>query len=101
MRARRRRRISSSLFPENMGPQTTSIQPMWPVTSSIEADRIALARAPDGRHRLIAGGRLQGVIHNQVFDGDFAGLEFQSEQLNSSEDGGESRFVCGRIPGSR
>src|SRR5580658_8203871 len=35
MRARRRRRISSSLLPENIGPQTISIHPMWPVTSSM------------------------------------------------------------------
>src|SRR5216684_5795440 len=32
--ARRRRRISSSLFPENIGPTTTSIQPMLPLTMS-------------------------------------------------------------------
>src|ERR1041384_5735732 len=33
--ARRRRRISSSLLPENIGPQITSIQPTLPVTMSI------------------------------------------------------------------
>src|SRR5271168_197563 len=32
--ARRRRRISSSLLPENIGPTTTSIQPMLPLTMS-------------------------------------------------------------------
>src|ERR1700682_439049 len=32
--ARRKRRISSSLFPENMGPTTTSIQPILPLTMS-------------------------------------------------------------------
>ena len=34
MTARRRRRISSSLFPENMGPQIASIQPVLGTTSS-------------------------------------------------------------------
>src|ERR1017187_5617523 len=34
--ARRRRRINSSLLPENIGPQMASIQPMWPVKMSIE-----------------------------------------------------------------
>src|SRR5579871_4294210 len=37
MRARRRRRISSSLLPENIGPQMTSIHPIWPVTISMNA----------------------------------------------------------------
>src|SRR5580658_11124654 len=32
--ARRRRRISSSLLPENIGPTITSIQPMLPFTMS-------------------------------------------------------------------
>src|SRR6266853_2526502 len=32
--ARFKRRISSSLFPENMGPTITSIQPMFPFTIS-------------------------------------------------------------------
>src|SRR5690349_18885967 len=32
---RRKRRISSSLFPENIGPQITSIHPTFPVTISI------------------------------------------------------------------
>src|ERR1700679_3147193 len=32
--ARRRRRMSSSLLPENIGPTTTSIQPMLPLTIS-------------------------------------------------------------------
>src|SRR5207245_7132746 len=32
--ARRRRRISSSLLPENIGPTTTSIQPILPLTMS-------------------------------------------------------------------
>src|SRR5579863_7845209 len=40
MRARRRRRISSSLLPENMGPHTTSIQPIGLVTISIGRYRI-------------------------------------------------------------
>src|SRR6266852_3207742 len=35
--ARRKRRISSSLFPENIGPTTTSIQPMLPLTMSTRA----------------------------------------------------------------
>src|SRR5271169_6667625 len=34
--ARRRRRINSSLLPENMGPQMTSIQPTLPVIISID-----------------------------------------------------------------
>src|ERR1700676_918002 len=34
--ARRRRRISSSLLPENIGPTTTSIQPMLPLTMSTQ-----------------------------------------------------------------
>src|SRR5947208_783277 len=33
--ARRNRRISSSLLPENIGPQITSIQPRLPVKNSI------------------------------------------------------------------
>jgi hypothetical protein len=33
--ARRKRRINSSLLPENMGPQMTSIQPTLPVMMSI------------------------------------------------------------------
>src|SRR5260221_12383441 len=40
MVARRRRRISSSLLPENMGPQITSIQPRLPVTISMSATQI-------------------------------------------------------------
>src|SRR5690242_2186022 len=35
--ARRRRRISSSLLPENMGPTMTSIQPILPLTMSTVA----------------------------------------------------------------
>src|ERR1700676_524808 len=35
IRARRSRRISSSLLPENMGPHTTSIQPILPVIKSM------------------------------------------------------------------
>src|SRR5205809_5538108 len=35
--ARRRRRISSSLLPENIGPTTTSIQPILPLTMSTVA----------------------------------------------------------------
>src|ERR1041385_2606095 len=35
--ARRRRRMSSSLLPENIGPQITSIHPMLPVTISINS----------------------------------------------------------------
>ena len=34
--ARRKRRMSSSLLPENIGPQTTSIQPIFPRTLSIQ-----------------------------------------------------------------
>lgn len=34
--ARRRRRISSSLLPENIGPQITSTHPTLPLTNSIE-----------------------------------------------------------------
>src|SRR6266542_1182080 len=34
---RRSRRISSSLLPENIGPQITSIHPTLPVTISIES----------------------------------------------------------------
>src|SRR5262249_15787067 len=34
--ARRRRRISSSLLPENIGPTTTSIHPMLPLTMSTQ-----------------------------------------------------------------
>src|SRR5579864_8936940 len=41
--ARRRRRISSSLLPENMGPQITSIQPRLPVTKSISGDAYTAA----------------------------------------------------------
>src|SRR5215813_3162696 len=37
--ARRRRRISSSLLPENIGPTTTSIQPIFPLTISTRAPR--------------------------------------------------------------
>ena len=33
--ARRSRRISSSLFPENIGPQITSIHPTLPVMMSM------------------------------------------------------------------
>ena len=35
--ARRRRRINSSLLPENMGPQITSIHPTLPLMMSIPA----------------------------------------------------------------
>jgi hypothetical protein len=35
MKARRSRRINSSLLPENMGPQITSIHPMFDLTMSI------------------------------------------------------------------
>src|SRR4051812_37932089 len=45
MVARRRRRINSSLLPENMGPQTTSIQPIFPVMTSIFSRLQAEARA--------------------------------------------------------
>src|SRR5260370_41928863 len=38
--ARRNRRISSSLLPENIGPTTTSIQPMLPLTMSTVAPSI-------------------------------------------------------------
>src|SRR5438874_3131960 len=50
--ARRRRRIRSSLFPENIGPQMTSIQPRFPVTISMlpgEVERLAARRNRDGR----------------------------------------------------
>src|SRR6267143_4374449 len=41
--ARRSRRINSSLFPENIGPTTTSIQPILPLTIST---RLLLAKFP-------------------------------------------------------
>ena len=41
--ARRRRRISSSLLPENMGPTITSIQPMFPFTMSTDPDLLLAA----------------------------------------------------------
>src|SRR6266478_4110471 len=50
MIARRERRISSSLLPENIGPQITSIQPRLPVTKSIDKPCIDfLKTAPFGR----------------------------------------------------
>src|SRR5580692_6297916 len=77
MVARRRRRISSSLLPENMGPQITSIQPRLPVKTSIVAlllhdvERLAAGRNGHGdaiafldelRQRLL-GGRL--AVHKE------------------------------------
>src|SRR5208337_1180135 len=55
--ARRNRRISSSLFPENIGPTTTSIQPMLPFTMSTSylltprprATRCAVSQSGCGR----------------------------------------------------
>src|SRR6185369_17288598 len=47
--ARRNRRISSSLLPENMGPQITSIHPMLPVMMSIEKVRMAHHSPYDNR----------------------------------------------------
>src|SRR5258707_15119233 len=48
--ARRKRRMSSSLLPENIGPQITSIQPRLPVTKSIDKPCIDfLKTAPFGR----------------------------------------------------
>src|SRR6266852_852041 len=46
--ARRRRRISSSLLPENIGPTTTSIQPILPLTMStgLFSSAIKLTQAP-------------------------------------------------------
>src|SRR3712207_5452602 len=41
--ARRSRRISSSLFPENIGPQITSIQPMLPIANSIGTSMLSSA----------------------------------------------------------
>src|SRR5690242_3196169 len=52
--ARRRRRISSSLLPENIGPTTTSIQPIFPLTMS----RLF---APVGWWLVFAAGRGRGA----------------------------------------
>src|SRR6267143_1926862 len=41
--ARRSRRISSSLLPENIGPTTTSIQPILPLTMSTFAPSKAVS----------------------------------------------------------
>src|SRR5450755_310936 len=50
MMERRSRRISSSLLPENIGPQITSIQPRLPVTKSISGDAHASARTIFAHH---------------------------------------------------
>src|ERR1700675_1238564 len=51
--ARRRRRISSSLLPLNIGPQTTSSQP--PRSGSNRITSGTLASRPDGLFRLVEG----------------------------------------------
>src|SRR5436190_3141191 len=53
MVARRRRRINSSLLPENIGPQTTSIQPRLPVTISTLVSQVERLAAPGNRHRKV------------------------------------------------
>src|SRR6266849_3512387 len=85
--ARRKRRISSSLFPENIGPTTTSIQPMLPLTMSTRA----LLFAP----RLSAGcGRrtavLSGIVRSCVVKrckGDSGG---QAKRFGAGDE------VCGK-----
>src|SRR5271170_2410831 len=49
MMERRSRRISSSLLPENMGPQIASIQPRLPVTISIHSQPHLIMRECKGR----------------------------------------------------
>src|SRR6266404_5976263 len=51
--ARRRRRISSSLLPENIGPQTTSSQP--PRSGNNRITEGTLARRSDGLFRAVEG----------------------------------------------
>src|SRR5882762_6920339 len=73
--ARRSRLINSSLLPENMGPQTTSIQPILPVMKSITERsslfvRRALLSADRASWTIFANhhGILNGL--RVAFDGD-------------------------------
>src|SRR5258705_11905009 len=52
MMARRRRRISSSLLPENIGPQMTSIHPTLPVMMSMNDSGYRIAAQRDARDGL-------------------------------------------------
>src|SRR5713101_873741 len=63
--ARRKRRISSSLFPENIGPTMTSIQPILPLTMSTFAASVLVSnesRLPSLTHRA------SGAIHLRIVE---------------------------------
>src|SRR5262249_42407263 len=59
--ARRRRRISSSLLPENIGPTTTSIHPMLPFTISTRLSLLSTADFSTARS-------LAGPIHISIVE---------------------------------
>src|SRR5271166_2809610 len=99
--ARRRRRINSSLLPENIGPQITSIQPILPVIKSILRsasdahapawsvfanhhsilNRFGIAFNGDGGYRGVwRGGRKSGEAGSKLVLGEFHRLA-RSQQL--------------------
>src|ERR1700757_3758501 len=91
--ARRRRRISSSLLPENIGPTTTSIQPMLPLTMSpqrlLERPYAKLSRTCRGAQ---LGGRL---VHLHIVERCEGRNHCQAERLLARDE-----IVAQNAPGA-
>src|SRR6516164_9410671 len=84
--ARRNLRINSSLLPENIGPTTTSIQPMLPLTMSTSAPLAVLAELTN-RFFQLPGGTSLGMrrsffpVHSLVVKGGKGGDQRDTEGL--------------------
>src|ERR1700681_839861 len=77
--ARRRRRISSSLLPENIGPTTTSIQPMLPLTMSTQR---LLERPNPKLSRTCRGAQPRGrLVHLHIVERREGGDHCQAERF--------------------
>src|SRR3977135_505999 len=103
--ARRSRRISSSLLPENIGPTTTSIQPILPLTMSTVAPSIfgnasATATAAPLHSGTCGGGAVHlGIIEwgeggnhgnaKSLLAWDEIGREHAPGALTVADDGGD------------
>src|SRR5229473_3246625 len=85
MVARRRRRINSSLLPENMGPQITSIQPRLPVKMSMSAPQLERLATRWNRHRDLVA--LRDQLRQRLLGGRLA--VYQEYLLQARGDRGE------------
>src|SRR5712692_12046240 len=109
--ARRSRRISSSLLPENIGPTITSIQPMLPLTmstvapppppltlahSAVEIHARRTWRGKPARHIPAARRRCSGTARDAEHQSSGVAIQGRIEKRREGIDHGDAEGILAR-----